>query len=80
MLVLSRKQKESIRIGNDITVIVQRIAGNRVSLTIDAPRDVVIRRGELQPQGPTPNGCTLDVTAGTQTPSSVEGSAQTGAA
>lgn len=47
MLVLSRKVGEKIVIGDNITITVSRIAGNRVTLGIDAPSDVHILRGEL---------------------------------
>ncbi len=47
MLVLSRKVGEKIVIGDNITVIVNRLSGNRISLGIDAPTDVRIVRGEL---------------------------------
>ena len=48
MLVLSRKSGERIHVGDDITVEVRRVAGNRVTLAIEAPRDVRILRGELE--------------------------------
>lgn len=48
MLVLSRKVGEKIHVGNDITVEVRRVSGNRVTLAIDAPRLVRILRGELK--------------------------------
>lgn len=48
MLVLSRKSSERIHIGDSITVEVRRVAGNRVTLAIDAPRDIRILRGELE--------------------------------
>lgn len=48
MLVLSRKASERIQIGENITVEVRRIAGNRVTIAIDAPRDIRILRGELE--------------------------------
>lgn len=48
MLVLSRKQGEQIRIGDRITLTVQRLSGNRVSLGIEAPADCKIMRGELE--------------------------------
>ena len=48
MLVLTRRAGESIRIGDEIEVVVRRVAGNRVTVAIDAPRDVRILRGELQ--------------------------------
>ena len=48
MLVLSRKIGEKIHVGNDITIEVRRVAGNRVTLAVDAPREVRILRGELK--------------------------------
>jgi carbon storage regulator len=47
MLVLSRKVGERLVIGDNITVVINRIAGNRVTLGIEAPSDVRIVRGEL---------------------------------
>lgn len=52
MLVLSRKEGEKLVIGDNITVIVSRVAGNRVTLGIEAPADVRIVRGELKAQPP----------------------------
>jgi carbon storage regulator len=49
MLVLSRKVGEKLVIGDNITVTVTRMAGNRVTLGIDAPAAVRIVRGEIQP-------------------------------
>ena len=48
MLVLSRKVGERLVIGDNITVVVSRVAGNRVTLGIEAPSDVRIVRGELK--------------------------------
>jgi carbon storage regulator len=48
MLVLSRKSGERIHIGNNITIEIRRVAGNRVTIALDAPRDVRILRGELE--------------------------------
>ena len=47
MLVLSRRVNEQVVIGNDVVITVQRISGNRITLGIEAPRQVRIRRGEL---------------------------------
>ena len=47
MLVLSRKVGERIHVGDNIVLEIRRIAGNRVTLALDAPRDVRILRGEL---------------------------------
>ena len=49
MLVLSRKIGERIVIDGRITVVVNRVAGNRVTLGIEAPQNVKIVRGELEP-------------------------------
>lgn len=48
MLVLSRKAGELIHIGSEITIEVRRVAGNRVTLAVQAPREVRILRGELK--------------------------------
>ncbi|MEM8733951.1 MAG: carbon storage regulator [Planctomycetota bacterium] len=47
MLVLSRKEGEKLVIGDNITLVVSKIAGNRVTVGIEAPADVKIFRGEL---------------------------------
>jgi len=46
MLVLSRKQGESIRIGDNITVHIVK-TGDKVRIGIDAPRNVNVVRSEL---------------------------------
>jgi carbon storage regulator len=48
MLVLSRKVGERIHVGDDIILEIRRIAGNRVTLALEAPRNVRILRGELE--------------------------------
>lgn len=47
MLVLSRKEGERLTIGNDITLVVSKISGNRVTLGVEAPKNVKIVRTEL---------------------------------
>jgi carbon storage regulator len=47
MLVLSRKPGEKILIGDNVTVTVVAVVGNRVKLALEAPSDVTILRGEL---------------------------------
>jgi carbon storage regulator len=49
MLVLSRKVGERIQIGENITIVVNRVVGNRVTIGIEAPSDVRIVRSELAP-------------------------------
>jgi carbon storage regulator len=50
MLVLSRKEGQKLVIGDNVVVTVNRIAGNRVTIGIEAPREVSIVRGELEPE------------------------------
>jgi carbon storage regulator CsrA len=47
-LVLTRKEGESIEVGN-ATVTIARITGGRVRVLIAAPPEVNIRRSELKP-------------------------------
>ena len=47
MLVLSRKVGEQIQIGDNVSIVVNRVAGDRVSIGIKAPRHIRVVRGEL---------------------------------
>jgi carbon storage regulator len=47
MLVLSRRERENIRLGNDIVVTVVKITGDKVRLGVEAPPSVLVLRGEL---------------------------------
>ena len=47
MLILSRKKGEAIIIGDNIVVTVADIRGSKVSLGIEAPKDVVVNRHEI---------------------------------
>ncbi len=47
MLTLTRKVGESIRIGDDIEIVVKEIRRNQVRIGIVAPRDVAIYREEV---------------------------------
>ena len=49
MLVLSRKEHQRIRLGDDITVTIVRLSGDQVRLGIDAPREIRVLRDELEP-------------------------------
>jgi carbon storage regulator len=53
MLVLTRKTREKLIIGDEIVLTVLEVQGNRVRLGIDAPPDIRIIRSELQVAIPT---------------------------
>ncbi|MEA2063951.1 MAG: carbon storage regulator CsrA [Gemmatimonadota bacterium] len=47
MLILTRKQGESIAIGDDIQVTVVEIQGKQVKLGVKAPREIAVHRQEI---------------------------------
>jgi carbon storage regulator len=50
MLVLSRRERERIRLGDSIVVTIVRVSGDRVRIGIEAPPDVLVLRDELEPR------------------------------
>ena len=47
MLVLTRKEREEIAIGDDITIVVMQIKGKQVRLGIKASPNIMVHRGEV---------------------------------
>jgi len=47
VLILSRRNGESLKIGDDVTVTVLGIKGNQVRIAIDAPREIAVHREEI---------------------------------
>lgn len=47
MLVLSRRNDESIVIGDDIVITVVDVRGDKVRLGIEAPKNVTVHRREI---------------------------------
>lgn len=47
MLVLTRKPKESIVIGDDIEITIVEIRGDQVRIGIEAPRSLAVFRKEI---------------------------------
>lgn len=52
MLVLTRKPKEAIIIGDSITLTVEEIKGGKVRLGIDAPKEISVVRPDAKEKGP----------------------------
>ena len=48
-LILSRREGETVVIDEKITITLLEIDGKNIRLSIEAPREVNIRRGELAP-------------------------------
>jgi carbon storage regulator len=47
MLVLTRRQRESVRIGDSVTVTVLGLRGDTVRIGIEAPRAIAVHRQEI---------------------------------
>jgi len=48
MLILTRRLKETIIINGNIRITPMGIKGNQIKLAIDAPKDIIINREEIQ--------------------------------
>lgn len=51
MLRLGRKPGERIFIGDNVVVTIVQVRGDRVTVGIDAPKNVSIRRDDYEPKG-----------------------------
>ena len=60
MLVLSRKLKQEILIGDNVKITVLKVKGNTVRLGIEAPREIHVVRGELPKFGDASTGSEAD--------------------
>lgn len=47
MLVLSRKQNESVIIGDNVVITIVQISGDKVRIGIEAPKEVTVHRQEI---------------------------------
>jgi carbon storage regulator len=47
MRIFSRRPRQSVTIGTNVTVTVLEIRGSQVRIGVTAPRDVAIQRGEI---------------------------------
>jgi carbon storage regulator len=50
MLVLSRKESQRIRLGDQIVITIVKISGDKVRVGIEAPNEVLVLRDELKPR------------------------------
>jgi carbon storage regulator len=62
-LVLSRKAGQKIVI-EDVVITIEKVTGNRVSVAIQASRDVRVARGELIERGNQPPASEIPAMAG----------------
>jgi len=48
MLVLSRKEGENIKIGDNIVIRILDIKGKQIKIGVEAPTNILVLRGELE--------------------------------
>ncbi len=71
MLVLTRKAKQRIQIGDNISITILRVKGQTVRIGIDAPSEIRVRRSELTPFDSADQPVVLTTIARSVTPDSV---------
>jgi carbon storage regulator len=47
MLILTRRQNESLKIGDHVTITILALKNNQVRIGIDAPKNVPVHREEI---------------------------------
>lgn len=47
MLILTRSPQQTIRIGDDIEVVILQVKGNQVRIGVTAPPDIAVHRNEV---------------------------------
>jgi carbon storage regulator len=47
MLILTRREGESVLIGDEVTITVLRVKGNQVRLGVNAPKNIAVQREEI---------------------------------
>jgi carbon storage regulator len=57
MLVLTRRHRESLKIGDTETVIILRVKCNQVCLGVDAPNNIAVHREEVYERIRTTRPC-----------------------
>ena len=51
MLIIDRKEGQSVKIGGDVVVTIRKLASGHVSLAIHAPRNIAIERDNMVKTG-----------------------------
>lgn len=54
MLILTRRPRQTVKIGKDVVVTVLEIRGTQVRIGVDAPRTTTVLRQEIAPGTRTP--------------------------
>lgn len=63
MLILTRKVGETVMIGDNVTVAVIGVKGDRIRIGINAPKEVTVHRKEIpRANSPRASPWTFDVT------------------
>lgn len=47
MLVITRREGETIHVGKDVKITVTQVRGGKVRIGVEAPKETLIWRGEL---------------------------------
>jgi carbon storage regulator len=47
MLILTRRQRESLKIGDDVTITILAVNSNQVRVGIEAPKNIAVHREEI---------------------------------
>ena len=53
MLILSRRESESVHLGDDIVLTIVRVSGEKVRIGIQAPPHIKVLRNELEIEDPS---------------------------
>ena len=72
MLVLTRKPGQTIRVGDDVEIVVVEVRGDQVRLGIRAPSDVSIVRGEIPDEIQRENRAAAEAGDGSDTAATTE--------
>jgi carbon storage regulator len=61
VLILTRRPRQTVKIGKDVVVTVLEIRGTQVRIGVDAPRTITVLRQEIAPRPDAPQRRARDV-------------------